>query len=453
MADIYVRSTDGSDTDNGSTWALAKATLAGAIAIAVAGDRILISQAHAESSSSSLTYVFPGTLAAPNQVLCVNDAAQPPTSLATGASITTTGATQVAVQGNVFVHGLTFNCGSGSSSLTPGFNVHAVVADAAQVYEDCTWHFVRTHSGNTFSVGTMNSGHEGVSLTVRRGTFRFTNTGQVFSFSNGNVRVERGSFDAATTTPSVLFRGAIGNHKSRLLVQGLDCTNLGTSIDLVQNVGSGSDWVLRNCKLPPSWAGSLVAGTKQAGSRVEMHNCDSGDTSYRLWVEPYAGSIKSETTIVRTGGASDGTTPLSWRMTTGTAAIYPLLVLSSPELVRWNETLGGAITVGVEVVHDAQGAGSGGAFQDDELWLDVQYLGTSGFPISSFVSDAKASVLASAADQTTSTEVWTTTGLTTPVKQRLSVTFTPQEKGYIHARVMLAKASKTVYIDHKPVVT
>jgi hypothetical protein len=36
----YVRSTDGSDADNGSTWALANATLAGAMTDAAAGDRI-----------------------------------------------------------------------------------------------------------------------------------------------------------------------------------------------------------------------------------------------------------------------------------------------------------------------------------------------------------------------------------------------------------------------------
>ena len=37
MAVLYVRSTDGDDADNGSTWALAKATLAGAFAAAAEG--------------------------------------------------------------------------------------------------------------------------------------------------------------------------------------------------------------------------------------------------------------------------------------------------------------------------------------------------------------------------------------------------------------------------------
>lgn len=180
-----------------------------------------------------------------------------------------------------------------------------------------------------------------------------------------------------------------------------------------------------------------------------MHNCDSGDTNYRLWVEDYAGSVKHETTIVRTGGASDGTTTISWRMATTANAEYPVVLMCSPEIVAWNDTTGSSVTATIEIVHDSMGAGSGSKFQDDEIWLEVMYLGTSGFPLGSWIRDCKADVLAAATNQDDSTETWTTTGLTTPVKQKLSVTITPQEKGFIHARVVMAKASKTCYICPK----
>lgn len=178
-----------------------------------------------------------------------------------------------------------------------------------------------------------------------------------------------------------------------------------------------------------------------------MYNCDSGDTNYRIWTEALAGSVVSETTIVRSGGASDGTTSLSWKMVSNANAEYPLLQLESPEIVRWNETTGSSITVTVETITDNV------TLTDDECWLEVQYLGTSGFPLGTFISDAKADVLATAANQTTSSETWTTTGLTTPVKQKLSVSFTPQEKGFIHAVVKLARASTTVYVCPKLDVT
>ena len=90
---------------------------------------------------------------------------------------------------------------------------------------------------------------------------------------------------------------------------------------------------------------------------------------------------------------------------------------------------------------------------DQQIWLEVQYLGTSGFPLGAFIDDAAADYLAVASNQTASSVAWTTTGLTNPNKQKLSVTFTPQEKGFIHAVVKVAMASKTVFICPKLEIT
>ena len=117
--------------------------------------------------------------------------------------------------------------------------------------------------------------------------------------------------------------------------------------------------------------------------------------------------------------------------------------------MRWNETTGSALTVTAEIVHDSQGAGTSSAFLDSEIWLEVQYLGTSGYPLALFGSDAPAGVLTAAADQASSSETWTTTGLATPVKQKLEATITPQVKGFIHARIVMAVASKVAYICPK----
>jgi hypothetical protein len=120
--------------------------------------------------------------------------------------------------------------------------------------------------------------------------------------------------------------------------------------------------------------------------------------------------------------------------------------LDSPEIVKWNETTGSSVTATVEFVHD-----STTNMTDKEIWIEVMYLGTSGVPLGSFITDAAANYLSSAADQTDSSETWTTTGLTNPNTQKLSVSFTPQEKGFVHAVVKVAVASKTVYVD--PVLT
>jgi hypothetical protein len=134
-------------------------------------------------------------------------------------------------------------------------------------------------------------------------------------------------------------------------------------------------------------------------------------------------------------------------MVTNANAEFPMLTLDMPELHQWNDTTGSAITATVEILHD-----SATALTDKEVWLEVMYLGTSGYPLGSFATDT-VDVLATAANQASSSATWTTTGMANPNKQALSVTFTPQEKGYIVATVRLAKASKTVYVCPKIDIT
>ena len=100
------------------------------------------------------------------------------------------------------------------------------------------------------------------------------------------------------------------------------------------------------------------------------------------------------------------------------------------------------VDAAIEILHD-----SVTNLQDDEVWLEVEYLGTAGFPLSLFASDRMTDILSTPADQTTSSVAWTTTGLTNPNKQKLAVTFTPQEIGVVRCRVALAKPSYTVYVD------
>ena len=93
-----------------------------------------------------------------------------------------------------------------------------------------------------------------------------------------------------------------------------------------------------------------------------------------------------------------------------------------------------------------QGIWGGGAVpNNDDIWCDVEYLGSSGSPLASFVNDGKADILASNAAQDAGSGTWG--GSTT--KFKLNVTFTPQQKGWILLRVKAAKASSTFYIDPK----
>lgn len=448
MSDIWVRSTDGDNADNGSTRALAKATLAGADAIDAAGDRILVSQAHSESSSSSLSYSFAGTAANPTQVLCADDSAEPPTALGSGALIATTGTGAITVAGSAYIEGVNFTISDAYNFVNGTFNNSA----ANQYYKNLNIIHNGSHPSSAVNVGTNLS-----KTTLHDVNWKFAGTGNKASL-RGTVHVLGGSFISGTASTGVGFNVGAGSTYTNVLIEGFDFSNLASTVGLIGLNQHDAVCVLRNCKLPASWTGNLLADTiSNISRRVEMYNCDSGSTNYRLWIEDYYGTIRDEATLVRTGGANDGTTGLSWKMT-GSASVPlgTLGVLRSPEIVQWNETTGSSVTATVEILHDTnvsagQGAGASYAFQNDEVWLEVDYLGTSGYPISSRVSSKKV-LLATAADLSSSSETWTTTGMTTPVKQKMSVTFTPQKKGFIHARVVVSRASKTVYVCPKMTV-
>lgn len=441
MADIYVRSTDGSDADSGATWTLAKATITGAAAIDAAGDTIFVSQAHAESTASAITFAFAGTAANPTRVIAASDAAEPPTTVST-ASVTTTGNSGITITGAAYIRGIRFF--NGTAGGTNGINLTSN-SGLGQFFEDCEFRTVLTGSNVRIAVGAGGnvgaSPHKWVNCGVRFGA-----ASHGIAVSGSRFVWNGGSLLSGGTSPTSLFFKSTPNagRCSYVDVSGVDLSNASASVNLVGTADAGSRFVFRNCKLPSGWNGALLL-TSEHGNRVEMHNCDSGDTNYRLSIADYAGSINTETVLTRTGGASDGVTAYSWAMVSSANVNYPLTPLESPELPAiWNTTVGSSITATVEILHD-----SVTALKDDEIWIDVQYLGASGFPLSSFVNDSKADVLATAADQTTSAATWTTTGMTNPNKQKLSVSFTPQEAGYIQAKVYMAKPSYTTYVDPK----
>lgn len=439
----YVRSTDGNDVDNGSTWALANATITGAAADDAAGDTIYFSQAHSETTAGSISVAF-GTNASPTKLVCANDAAEPPTAVATTAVIACTTAANITINGSLYAYGLTLRAGNGAA-----VNSNIVLATTAgdiQRWESCVFDINTTGGTSQIQVGsTANQQQTEVYWDSCHVKFANTASDGIAVFNVFHWR--GGSGQSGTATPSdALIRLNATNKPGFVSVSGVDLSNFASTLNLVMaGASQGAKVVFRNCKMPASWSGSLVT-TPSVGIRVELWNCSATDTNYAMWIEDYEGTIKHETTIVRTGGASDGDTPISWRMASTANAEWPAIILRSPEIFIPNTTTGASKTLTVEIAQD----GTTTALNDDEIWLEVEYLGTSGTPLALFATDAKATFLTSAAAQTDSTEAWSGLGGSNK-KQKLSVTFTPQEEGVYIARVCLAKASTTVFVD--PLVT
>ncbi|MHC4413469.1 MAG: hypothetical protein ACYSW6_10970, partial [Planctomycetota bacterium] len=92
---------------------------------AAAGDTVYRSNNHAETHSSNITYVSPGTAASPVRILTVNDAAAPPTALATTATVTTTSNSSLIFStGYAYDYGCTYNAGT-SGTVNVAFNSNA----------------------------------------------------------------------------------------------------------------------------------------------------------------------------------------------------------------------------------------------------------------------------------------------------------------------------------------
>lgn len=435
MTNIYVRSTDGNNSSSGFTWVDARATVAGASLIDVAGDSIYVSSNHAESTASSVSISLAGTVVSPTRVICVLDNAEPPTAVSTTATVSTTGSGAITFSGAAFyVYGLRINAGVGiTASVSINLN-NTVGARAA--YEDCAFAFSATGAGSRLEVVSA----AGQLTTFEGCAISFASTSQRLYVNHaGTFLWNGGAIDSVSSAITGLFgAGASG---SRAIVSGVDLSRGAATMNLFTAGISGVFGLIRNCRMPASWSGSLTTGTLAMSERYEMYNCDSTDTNYRLWIAAYCGSIKSETTVVRAGGASDGATPLSWAMTSNDNAKSPLLfTLASPEIVRWNDTTGSAITVTIEIV-------SNEPLDNKQCWIEVQYLGTAGYPLGSLISSAPANLLGLSTALASSSEEWATAGITGPWRQKISVTFTPQERGYVHAVVRLAEPNTKVYVD------
>lgn len=277
------------------------------------------------------------------------------------------------------------------------------------------------------------------SLVLKDCTLDLAASGQGIG-AGGHIRWYGGTL--AGTAPAALIKHDSQRLPGHIEIVGVDLSNAGASSALASLTDNRYLGQFRNCKLGSSVAVTEGTHSGLAGPTVELVNCDSADTSYRYYRENYQAVETHETTVVRSGGATDGTTPVSRKIAT-TANVTAHAPYVSQPIEFWNETVGSSVSLSIPILTDNV------TLTDAEAWVEVEYLGTSGFPLALFTSDRVSDpIFGTPANQATDgSSSWTTTGLGTPVKQTLSVSFTPQEKGIIRARVCVAKASTTVYYD------
>ena len=436
MATYYYDGSLATGANDGSSWANAFQTFAAAIAgMTSAGDILYMASDGTENVAGHVSYTInsSSTPANPQRFICVDKTSgAPPTTLQTmqaggGYIGHTSSSFYIGIRGVGFFYGVKFRI-AGSSGVR--IMLCESGANQYQMYESCRFLIGSASAAAGSTIGSASSGHESVTLT-RNCEWEWGNTSQVIALY-GRWESYNDSFSVGTTHAAKVIGISSSNASAR--ITGGNMSNSDTIVG-GSGINSSLPVELYACRLKSGFA--LLDQTTNGPTEgfVTAFDCSVGDTHLDFMHQTGAGTLTLDTSIYADTH--------SWKLVTSAAVSY-LLPYWSPWMHAYNATTGSAITPKIEVVR----SGNSSAYNDDELWGEWTYKSTSGFSIVSHVTDRKL-LLSSAAAQETGdlgASDWTGESATSWFGKLSPGAITPQEVGYLSARVAVGVASSTVYI-------
>jgi hypothetical protein len=338
-----------------------------------------------------------------------------------------------------YLYGMTLNTATSSTLYSVNVAPLSAINNIVQRLEKCTFNCKSTNSGGGVIVGNNSIGTaSGPWVQLIDCNYSFGAVGQGIRAQTGRLEIIGGSL-TGSVFPTAVFAAVSGvtTHKSVAIVDSLDMSAMPTDRNLANLVYGQCTYEFRNCKLPSGWTGVLSTTAPYPGGKISMVNSTDGTTTWHFWTQECAGTNKSDTAVYKTGGYSLDGTAMSVKMDSTADAEYPTVILESFEMPYEITDINISKTLTIDVITDNV------TLTNEDCWIDVRYVGASA-PLQTTISSGKSSVLASATNLTASTASWTSTGITTPVKQKVSVTFTPTQKGWVYIKLKLAKASTTL---------
>lgn len=435
MADIDLKGSVGSDAADGLSWAAAKATLNAALA---AGSTVWCDKSTSESVVGSSLSIGLGSQAAPSQVVSgFPDAGSALASPSQGYGISVSGGTfAITITGWGYVQGVNFTAGSGTNngSISLGQS-----ADNFQDYSQCS--FVLGGSGTSARINCGIAASNNASrVEWSYCNAQFAAVGQSISVQNCCLRWAGGA--ASGVTPTALFSSIAGRFAT-VDMFGVDLSALANTFDFVSGVNPIELFGV-GLRLPAGWAGDLISSsTGQVNHKVELWDCDDANNGHiRFALADQWGTVTQETTTTITG-AGDDLSDYSIKLVSSAATHFPSQKRRMhPQYVR-NVATGAEKTLRVQITSDDA------TLTNKDVALVARFYGSSTSPLLSEISSASAVTLTAVALDA-SAQVWNNALAHT---YELSVSFTPNRKGYIAWEILLFKPGTTIVVSPLEVVS
>jgi len=394
-------------------------------AVTAAGDFIYVDDSHSEVSALAAYIEGATTRENPIKFLCVDKATD---ALSTGALISSTSTGTMNFTGYGYSYGIQYKS-AGSFTINTEWVLESNGGDvlflnrttAASIWFDG---YVRILNGG------INLADPDLYLYLLNGTLEWR--GGTLTAPGG---VKALVWSAAGSSGNAYFYevdlSAIGNGDTKILFKSsvaqtfrsiVQCTRCKISSNLVPCAA----WVTGNL------------------SRVIMHGCSDQNRTYDFYEESYEGILQDNTSIYANAGSiTPDSTNFSISMVSSATTLDLYYPFESIPIACWTNSTG-AKTFTIEGVWD-----SAANIENDEIWAVFDAPSSNASGLGQRVS-TRCAPLGTPADVTASAASWTGTGgFANENKFKIQATITPGKVGPITARVYLAKANTTVYIDAK----
>jgi hypothetical protein len=414
-----------------------------------AGNTIYVGDNHAESRATAIT-IAPGlSQATVSKVICHNHSGSyPPTAsdLRATATISSSAVSGISLNftaGAICLYGLTFIAGTGSGSTTLAFSLNMAFC----LCDTCVFKIATTATNQVINLSSSANGF----MTWNNCQVSFSAVGQYIWADNAFFTWQNTAQVLATgsTVPTNLFGinglGGVGN----ITLETLDLSQWTAVFAPFAANSSLGNWTIKDCKLN---AAATFSTPLNVGQITQIVRADGSATAYKSARYALEGTETTETSITRVGGASDPTGQAQSRKLVTTANSQWLRPFKAEPYAIWNPITAANVTVTVCGTINA-----GALPNNDDIWMEVEYLGSSASPLGTIVTTTKSNLLAANAAVASDGSTWNGGGSGagwSPFKLTTTLSSPqPGMPGYLHVRVRAAKASTTYYLDPKVVLS